>query len=52
MRSPASEISLTYELRLRINQLLAEFGSRSVESIKKSDIVGWMAEQATVEARG
>jgi integrase len=39
----------TYELRLRINQLLAEFGSRSVESIKKSDIVGWLAEQS--EAR-
>ena len=39
----------TYKLRLRINQLLAEFGSRSVESIKKSDIVGWLAEQA--EAR-
>ena len=39
----------TYELRQRINQLLAEFGSRSVESIKKSDIVGWLAEQS--EAR-
>jgi integrase len=39
----------TYELRLRINQLLAEFGSRPVESIKKSDIVGWLAEQS--EAR-
>jgi integrase len=39
----------TYELRLRINQLLAEFGSRSVESIKKSDIVAWLTEQS--EAR-
>ena len=39
----------TYELRLRINQLLAEFGSRPVESIKKSDIVGWPAVQS--EAR-
>lgn len=39
----------TYELRLRVNQLLAEFGSRAVESIKKNDIVGWLAEQA--EAR-
>jgi integrase len=36
----------TYELRLRINQLLAEFGSRPVESIKKNDIVAWLAEQA------
>jgi integrase len=40
----------TYELRLRINQLLAEFGSRSVESIKKRDIVGWLAEQAEARA--
>lgn len=39
----------TYELRLRISQLLVEFGSRPVESIKKNDIVGWLAEQA--EAR-
>jgi integrase len=39
----------TYELRLRINQLLAEFGSRPVESIKKNDIIGWLAEQS--EAR-
>jgi integrase len=36
----------TYELRLRINQLLAEFGSHPVESIKKNDIVGWLAAQA------
>lgn len=34
----------TYELRLRISQLVAEFGSRSVKSIKKSDIVGWLAD--------
>ena len=47
-RSENSE-KQTYELRLRIGQLLPEFGSRSVESIKKNDVVAWLAEQS--EAR-
>jgi site-specific recombinase XerD len=36
----------TYELGLRIAQLLPVFGSRPAESIKKSEIVSWLAEQA------
>jgi integrase len=36
----------TYELRLRIDQLLPVFGSRPAESIKKNEIVAWLAEQA------
>lgn len=36
----------TYELRLRIGQLLPVFGSRPAESIKKNDIVAWLVEQA------
>lgn len=36
----------TYELRLRIAQLLPVFGSRSAESIKKNEIVAWLTEQA------
>jgi integrase len=38
----------TYELRLRIDQLLPKFGSRPSESIKKNEIVAWLAEQAEV----
>ena len=36
----------TYELGLRIAQLLPIFGSRPAESIRKSEIVSWLAEQA------
>jgi integrase len=36
----------TYELGLRIDQLIAEFGSRAAESIRKNEIVLWLAEQA------
>lgn len=36
----------TYELELRINQLLPVFGSRPADSIKKNEIVIWLAEQA------
>ena len=36
----------TYELGLRIGQLLPVFGSRPAESIKKNDIVAWLVEQA------
>lgn len=36
----------TYELRLRIAQLLPVFGSRPAESIKKNEIVAWLTEQA------
>lgn len=37
----------TYELELRINQLLPMFGPRAADSIKKNEIVAWLAEQAT-----
>ena len=36
----------TYELRLRIDQLLEKFSSRPAESIKKNEIVGWLTEQS------
>jgi integrase len=36
----------TYELRLRIDQLLPVFGSRPAESIRKNEIVEWLEEQA------
>lgn len=36
----------TYELRLRIDQLLPVFGSRAADSIRKNEIVSWLAEQA------
>ena len=36
----------TYELRLRIDQLIAVFGSRPAESIRKNEIVLWLADQA------
>jgi integrase len=36
----------TYELRLRIDQLLPVFGSRPADSIRKNEIVAWLAEQA------
>jgi integrase len=36
----------TYELRLRINQLLPVFGSRPAESIRKNDIVSWLSDQS------
>jgi integrase len=39
----------TYELRLRIDQMTNEFGSRPADSIKKNEIVAWLSEQA--EAR-
>jgi integrase len=43
-----SENSLkqTYELELRIDQLLPVFGPRTADSIKKNEIVTWLAEQA------
>lgn len=37
----------TYELKLRINQLLPVFGSRAADSIRKNEILTWLAEQAT-----
>lgn len=36
----------TYELGLRIDQLIEVFGSRPAESIRKNEIVVWLAEQA------
>src|SRR5258708_2805431 len=36
----------TYELGLRIQQLLPIFGPRSADSIRKNEIVGWLTEQA------
>ena len=36
----------TYELGLRIDQLIEVFGSRAAESIRKNEIVAWLAEQA------
>src|SRR5689334_17133022 len=36
----------TYELELRINQLLPVFGSRAADSIRKNEIATWLAEQA------
>jgi integrase len=36
----------TYELGLRIDQLLPAFGSRPADSIRKNEIVAWLAEQA------
>ena len=36
----------TYELELRVNQLLPIFGPRAADSIKKNEIVSWLAEQA------
>ncbi len=36
----------TYELRLRINQLLPAFGSRPADSIRKNEIVSWLTEQS------
>lgn len=36
----------TYELGLRIDQLLRVFGSRPAESIRKNEIVAWLAAQA------
>jgi hypothetical protein len=39
----------TCELPLRIDQILAEFGSRPADSIRKNEIVAWLAKQA--EAR-
>lgn len=35
----------TYELRLRIHQLLPVFGSRPADSIRKNEIVAWLSEQ-------
>lgn len=35
----------TYELRLRIQQLLPVFGSRPAETIKKNEIVAWLVKQ-------
>jgi integrase len=40
----------TYELRLRINQLLPVFGFRPADSVKKQEIVDWLTQQA--RARG
>jgi len=36
----------TYELGLRIVQLIEVFGTRSAESIRKNEIVTWLADQA------
>jgi site-specific recombinase XerD len=36
----------TYELGLRIDQLIEVFGSRPADSIRKNEIVVWLAEQA------
>ena len=36
----------TYELGLRVNQLIEPFGSRPAESIRKNEIVAWLTEQA------
>ena len=36
----------TYELCLRIDQLLAVFGARPADSIRKNEIVSWLVEQA------
>lgn len=36
----------TYELELRINQLLPVFGSRAADSIRKNEILTWLTEQA------
>jgi integrase len=40
----------TYELELRINQLLPVFGSRPADSIKKNEIVSWLTEQSAVRS--
>lgn len=40
----------TYELELRVNLLLSIFGTRAAHSIRKSEIVSWLAEEAA--ARG
>lgn len=37
----------TYELGLRIHQLLPVFGSRPAESVKKNEIVAWLVEQTS-----
>lgn len=36
----------TYELRLRISQILPAFGSRPADSIRKNEIVSWLTEQS------
>jgi integrase len=36
----------TYELRLRMNQILPVFGSRPADSIRKNEIVSWLTEQS------
>ena len=36
----------TYELGLRIDQLIEVFGSRPADSVRKNEIVTWLAEQA------
>lgn len=36
----------TYELELRINQLLPVFGIRPADSIRKNEIVSWLAEES------
>jgi len=36
----------TYELGLRIDRLLPVFGSRPADSIRRNEIVSWLAEQA------
>lgn len=38
----------TYELGLRIDKLIEDFGSRPADSIRKNEIVAWLAEQAEV----
>ena len=40
----------TYELELRINQLLPVFGSRPADSIKKNEIVSWLTEQSAARS--
>jgi len=36
----------SYELRLRINQLLPVFGSRPADGIRKNEIVSWLSEES------
>src|SRR5260370_31406336 len=36
----------TYELNLRIQQLLPIFGPGAADAIRQNEIVGWLAEQA------
>jgi integrase len=41
-----NSLKQTYELGLRMHQLIEDFGSRAADSIRKSEIVAWLTEQA------